>query len=411
MADRGGRTGFGRSERGARSISAIIAGLGLLAFVAPPSAALAQAAGGRSDAGTDADDARTDALLGTLNLSTPEPYGNLYSTAPGVEQQVERPQFRFNFLAPLNYDFEPPGAWRGQRQQRGDISSRQPLVGGAGRAIAVPGVGQRPFRVQALLQRARRRRRPPDFLGPAAICRSDQRPGFLALFRHHAEVQLSADFLRSDRGAPGLQPRLQQELASRQRLPSHSGRRRHLGGDGLVVRPDGFRPAPPASAAALLGRFVPHTVRFVGDLQGLERELRSRAARPLVRARTRLAKPATTGKSCRSRRWNTSSPPRCSAATASPTSSGAPRSICRVRTSKCGRLCPTSASTSGRRAPHSRWAGGSELGPSQMHPRGVLVPRRDDRNRSSLIAEARVARPKDGRSAERPMPARPRNWG
>ena len=69
-----------------------------------PTPALAQAAGDRSDAGVDADDARTDALLGTLNLATPEPYGNLYSTAPGAEQQAARPQFRFNFLAPLNFD-------------------------------------------------------------------------------------------------------------------------------------------------------------------------------------------------------------------------------------------------------------------------------------------------------------------
>ncbi len=82
-----------------------IAALGLAAaFVSAPTLAFAQAVGDRSDAGVDADDARTDALLGTLNLSTPAPYGNLYSTAPGAEQQVARPQFRFNFLAPLNFD-------------------------------------------------------------------------------------------------------------------------------------------------------------------------------------------------------------------------------------------------------------------------------------------------------------------
>ena len=49
-----------------------IAALGLAAaFVSAPTLAFAQAAGDRSDAGVDADDARTDALLGTLNLSTP----------------------------------------------------------------------------------------------------------------------------------------------------------------------------------------------------------------------------------------------------------------------------------------------------------------------------------------------------
>lgn len=82
-----------------------IAALGLAAaFAHLPILAFAQAAGDRSDPGVDADDARTDALLGTLNLATPEPYGNLYSTAPGAEQQAARPQFRFNFLAPLNFD-------------------------------------------------------------------------------------------------------------------------------------------------------------------------------------------------------------------------------------------------------------------------------------------------------------------
>ena len=80
---------------------------GLAIVLAVPAAAQAQAVGDRSDAGVDADDARTDALLGTLNLSTPGTFGNLYSTAPGAEQQVERPQIRANVLAPLNYDTNP----------------------------------------------------------------------------------------------------------------------------------------------------------------------------------------------------------------------------------------------------------------------------------------------------------------
>ena len=95
-------------DRPSRCASACAFGLAL--GIAFPAAALAQAAGGRSDAGVDADEARTDALLGALNLSTPEPYGNLYSTAPGAEQQVERPQFRFNLLAPLNFRFQSPRA-------------------------------------------------------------------------------------------------------------------------------------------------------------------------------------------------------------------------------------------------------------------------------------------------------------
>jgi hypothetical protein len=103
-------------DRRRRYASACAFGLAL--GVVFPAAAFAQAAGDRSDAGVDADDARTDALLGTLNLATPEPYGNLYSTAPGAEQQTARPQFRFNFLAPLNFDSNPlelgagsPNSW------------------------------------------------------------------------------------------------------------------------------------------------------------------------------------------------------------------------------------------------------------------------------------------------------------
>ena len=33
-------------------------------------------------------DARNDALLATLNLATPEPQSNLYSTTPGLEQRA-----------------------------------------------------------------------------------------------------------------------------------------------------------------------------------------------------------------------------------------------------------------------------------------------------------------------------------
>ena len=83
---------------------ALAAFVAIFIVVSTSSSAIAQAVGDRSDAGVDADDARTDALLGTLNLTTPEPYGNLYSTAPGAEQQAVRPQFRFNVLAPLNFD-------------------------------------------------------------------------------------------------------------------------------------------------------------------------------------------------------------------------------------------------------------------------------------------------------------------
>jgi hypothetical protein len=75
-----------------------------IAVVWTPTQVPAQAIGDRSDFGVDADDARTDALLGTLNATTPAPYANLYSVAPGAEQQAVRPEFRFNVLAPLNFD-------------------------------------------------------------------------------------------------------------------------------------------------------------------------------------------------------------------------------------------------------------------------------------------------------------------
>ncbi|HEX9169369.1 MAG TPA: hypothetical protein VF886_10675 [Roseiarcus sp.] len=125
------------SERRSRYAPACAFGLALgLAF---PAAALAQAAGDRSDAGVDADDARIDAMLGTLNLSTPQAFGNLYSTAPGAEQQVERPQVRFNVLAPLNFDSNPLELGAGSPNSWGTFP--------VGNLSAAAPVGELPFRV------------------------------------------------------------------------------------------------------------------------------------------------------------------------------------------------------------------------------------------------------------------------
>src|SRR5215472_14998222 len=77
-----GAPGKWGAVRLAKALAGIVA---LLAIESAPRV-FAQAANDRSDAGIDADDARTDALLGTLNLATPQPYGNLYSTAPGAEE-------------------------------------------------------------------------------------------------------------------------------------------------------------------------------------------------------------------------------------------------------------------------------------------------------------------------------------
>ena len=81
------------------------AGLGLAAFTIAflPALASAQIFRDRGDAGIDADDARTEALLGTLNLATPAPDASLYATAPGAEQQATRPRLRLNVLAPLSF--------------------------------------------------------------------------------------------------------------------------------------------------------------------------------------------------------------------------------------------------------------------------------------------------------------------
>ncbi len=125
------------AKAAARAI--VVAALALVTLALAPSLALSQAAGDRSDAGVDADDARTDALLGTLNLTTPQPYGNLYSTAPGAEQQAAQPQFRFNVLAPLNFDSNAEEVSSGGTQTWGTFP-----VGNL--SWAAP-VGDLPFRV------------------------------------------------------------------------------------------------------------------------------------------------------------------------------------------------------------------------------------------------------------------------
>jgi hypothetical protein len=73
------------------------------ALLISPVPLLAQV-GGRLDAGGDAQDARNDALLATPNRVTPQPLSNLYATAPGLEQQVPSPEWRFNVVAPLGYN-------------------------------------------------------------------------------------------------------------------------------------------------------------------------------------------------------------------------------------------------------------------------------------------------------------------
>ena len=116
-----------------------LAGVLAVALAIGTAPAVAQAVGDRSDAGVDADDARIDALLGTLNLSTPQPFDNLYSTAPGAEQQVARPQVRFNGLLPLNWDSNPLELGSGSDASWGTFP--------VGNLSAAAPVGDLPFRV------------------------------------------------------------------------------------------------------------------------------------------------------------------------------------------------------------------------------------------------------------------------
>ncbi len=107
--------GAGRAARafGSRVLVLAVAAVPLL-----PAPLLAQTTQ-RLDSSGDAQDARTDALLGTLNLETPEPLSNLYSTAPGLEQQLPAPQWRFNLLAPLTFDSSAEQTSQGGTQTLG----------------------------------------------------------------------------------------------------------------------------------------------------------------------------------------------------------------------------------------------------------------------------------------------------
>jgi hypothetical protein len=94
---KGERIGFERRvpRLGLASVAAVFALLNLQSPLAAQSA---------SSAGSDAEEARQDALFATPNAYTPAPLSNLYATAPGLEQQLPAPQWRFNFSAPFAYN-------------------------------------------------------------------------------------------------------------------------------------------------------------------------------------------------------------------------------------------------------------------------------------------------------------------
>ena len=95
-----------------------------------PAPASAQAQ--RLDAQGDAQDARTDAILAMPSLSATEPLGNLYSTAPGLEQQVPSPQLRANVILPLGWNSNAEevshgGTQTGEFSPVGNVSLAAPI--------------------------------------------------------------------------------------------------------------------------------------------------------------------------------------------------------------------------------------------------------------------------------------------
>ncbi len=86
----------------ARQLAVLI---GAVVLSVLPASAFAQAQ--RVDTESDANDARTDAVLAMPNLSTPAPLTNLYATSPGLEAQIPAPRLGVNLLMPLGWDSNP----------------------------------------------------------------------------------------------------------------------------------------------------------------------------------------------------------------------------------------------------------------------------------------------------------------
>jgi len=78
-------------------------GAAVVSLAALPCPVFAQTAQ-RLDAGGDAQDARTDAVLAMPSPSPTAPLSNLYSTSPGQEEQVPSAQFRANLIFPFGWN-------------------------------------------------------------------------------------------------------------------------------------------------------------------------------------------------------------------------------------------------------------------------------------------------------------------
>jgi hypothetical protein len=68
-------------------IVVVLAILSIASTIVPLDRSAAQGRGSRDDGAA----ARTDALLGTPNRTTPAPQTNMFSTSPGLEQQTPTP--------------------------------------------------------------------------------------------------------------------------------------------------------------------------------------------------------------------------------------------------------------------------------------------------------------------------------
>ncbi|ACK50000.1 conserved hypothetical protein [Methylocella silvestris BL2] len=78
--------------------------LALCAFAALLGVGAARAQTATSDAQSDAQDARIDAILATPGETALSSDANLFATAPGLEQQVRAPRFTLNVLTPVFFN-------------------------------------------------------------------------------------------------------------------------------------------------------------------------------------------------------------------------------------------------------------------------------------------------------------------
>jgi hypothetical protein len=85
-------------ERPSQTLTVTTLSIALL--VVPPSFAIAQ----HSDAHSDGDSARIDAMFGTPDRYGTTPQDNIFATTPGLEQQARRSQFTINGLLPMFYN-------------------------------------------------------------------------------------------------------------------------------------------------------------------------------------------------------------------------------------------------------------------------------------------------------------------